>query len=166
MLTGDGEGTARRVAAAVGLDPERVMARVRPEEKADRVRALESRGRRVAMVGDGVNDAPALATATLGVAMGTGTDVARETAGVTLLRRDLRLVPEAILLGRATMSKIRQNLFWAFAYNVVLLPMAMAGLLAPWLAGAAMAFSSLSVVANSLLLRRHRGIIHERRTEG
>ena len=152
MLTGDNAQTAQVVADAVGVD--RVVAEVLPDEKAQEVVAVREAGERVAMVGDGVNDAPALAAADVGFAMATGTDVAMHTAGITLMRSDPRLVPEAILVSRATTRKIHQNLFWAFLYNTAGIPLAAAGLLSPVFAGAAMAFSSVSVVSNSLLLRR------------
>jgi Cu+-exporting ATPase len=152
MLTGDNTQTAQVVADAVGVD--RVVAEVLPDEKAQEVIAVREAGERVAMVGDGVNDAPALAAADVGFAMATGTDVAMHTAGITLMRSDPRLVPEAISVSRATTRKIHQNLFWAFVYNTAGIPLAAAGLLSPVFAGAAMAFSSVSVVSNSLLLRR------------
>ena len=161
MLTGDNETTARAIAAEAGVD--RVVADVRPGGKAAAIRALQAEGTSVAMVGDGVNDAPALASADVGIAMGTGTDVAMESAGVTLMSGDLRGLITAIALSRATMRNIRQNLFWAFAYNVILIPFA-AGILYPvngWLldpifAAAAMALSSVTVVSNALRLRRFR----------
>ncbi|TNF37285.1 MAG: HAD family hydrolase, partial [Deltaproteobacteria bacterium] len=154
MLTGDNARTARVVADAVGVD--RVVAEVLPADKAAEVARLREGGAVVAMVGDGVNDAPALAAADVGFAMSTGTDVAMETAGVTLMRAEPTLVGDAIGVSRATVSKIRQNLFWAFVYNVIGIPLAAAGLLSPVVAGAAMAASSVSVVTNALLLRRWR----------
>jgi Cu+-exporting ATPase len=139
------------VAARLGLTE--VQAGVLPEGKALAIEALCRQGR-VAMVGDGINDAPALAAADLGIAMATGTDVAMETAGIALLRGDLALVPAALDIARRTQAKIREGLFWAFAYNVIGIPLAAAGLLSPVLSGAAMALSSISVIANALLLRR------------
>ena len=159
MLTGDNRRTADAIGRAAGID--RVLADVRPDGKAAAVTAIQAEGTSVAMVGDGVNDAPALASASVGVAMGTGTDVAMESAGVTLMSGDLRSLVTAIALSRATMANIRQNLFWAFAYNVVLIPVAMGVLypftgilLDPILAAAAMALSSVTVVSNALRLRR------------
>jgi Cu+-exporting ATPase len=154
MLTGDNAGSAAAVARELGIDE--VRANVLPEAKAEAVAALKAGGVRVAMVGDGINDAPALAAADVGIAMGTGTDVAMNVAGITLMRGDPRLVADAIDVSRRTMAKIRQNLFWAFAYNVVGIPLAAFGLLNPVVAGAAMALSSVSVVSNALLLRRWR----------
>jgi Cu+-exporting ATPase len=154
LLTGDNERTAAAVAAQLGI--RRVLAGVLPEEKAAEVRRLQAQGRQVGMVGDGVNDAPALAAADVGFAMGTGADVAMETAGVTLMRGDPRLLGDAIAVSRATYRKIRQGLFWAFIYNVIGLPAAAFGILSPVIAGAAMALSSVSVVSNALLLRRWR----------
>jgi P-type Cu+ transporter len=152
MLTGDNEGSARHIAAKIGIDE--VHALVLPEGKAAIITGMRERGMRVAMVGDGINDAPALAAADIGIAMGGGTDVAMHTAGVTLMRGDPRLLMDAIDISRRTYGKIRQNLFWAFVFNVVGVPLAAFGLLNPMLAGAAMAFSSVSVVSNALLLKR------------
>jgi Cu+-exporting ATPase len=154
MLTGDNAGSAKAAAAALAIDE--VVAEVLPQDKAEAVARLKGEGRVVAMVGDGVNDAPALAAADVGIAMSTGTDVAMHAAGVTLMRGDPALVADAIDISRRTYTKIRQNLFWAFVYNLIGIPLAALGLLSPVIAGAAMAFSSVSVVSNALLLRRWR----------
>lgn len=152
LMTGDNERTALAVASQVGIS--KVIANVLPEEKAAEVKRLEQLGHKVAMVGDGINDAPALAVSDVGMSVGTGTEVAAEAADVILMRGDLNSVADAIQLSKRTMRNIKQNLFWALAYNVVGIPIAAIGLLAPWLAGAAMAFSSVSVVLNSLRLQK------------
>ena len=152
LLTGDNRRAAHAVARQLDIDE--VIAEVMPAEKVDQIKRLQGDGKVVAMVGDGVNDAAALAQADLGLAMGTGTDVAIEASDLTLVRGDLRAAPDAIRLARATLHTIKGNLFWAFAYNVAALPLAALGFLNPLIAGAAMAFSSAFVVSNSLRLRR------------
>lgn len=152
LLTGDNLGSARAVADSLGIDS--IRAEILPEDKVDEINRLKQAGERVAMVGDGLNDGPALAVADVGMAMSTGTEVAMQAAGITLMRGNPMLVADALDISRLTYRKIRQNLFWAFAYNAIGIPLAAAGLLNPMLAGAAMAFSSVSVVSNALLLRR------------
>jgi Cu+-exporting ATPase len=155
MITGDNERTARAVADQLGIDPDNVMAGVLPEDKADAVDGLQEEGRRAMMVGDGVNDAPALAAAYVGTALGSGTDVAIEAADVTLMRDDPADVLKAIRVSEGTLSKIKQNLFWALGYNTAMIPLASLGLLQPVLAAGAMALSSVSVLSNSLAFRRY-----------
>jgi Cu2+-exporting ATPase len=163
MLTGDRQETANAIANQLGIPPERAIAGVKPDGKAAAIVKLLAEGQRVAMIGDGVNDAPALASATVGIALSSGTDVAMETADIVLMRHDISDIVPAIQLSRATFSKIRQNLFWAFAYNTLAIPVAAGVLypsfgisLNPTIAGLAMALSSVSVVLSSLSLRKHK----------
>ena len=161
MITGDNERTAKAIAQQVGIDE--VLAQVLPGDKAGKIKELQEQGRKVIMVGDGINDAPALAQADVGIAIGSGTDIAKETGQIVLIKNDLRDVVTAIEIGKYTMSKIKQNLFWAFAYNIVGIPIA-AGLLyggysillSPIIAAAAMGLSSISVVSNTLLMKRYK----------
>jgi Cu+-exporting ATPase len=163
MITGDNERTARAIARKGGIKPGNVFSQVLPRQKADWVKKLQSSGKKVAMVGDGINDAPALASADIGIAMGSGTDIAMESGNIVLMKSDLRDVPRALELSKRTMAKIRQNMGWALIYNVLGIPIAAGALypftgmlLSPIIAGGAMALSSVSVVVNSLLLRNSR----------
>ncbi|MEY3883315.1 MAG: Copper-exporting P-type ATPase [Pseudomonadota bacterium] len=152
LISGDNQGSASNVAQQLGIT--QIYAQVLPEDKANILVQLKTTGGLVAMVGDGINDAPALAAADIGIAMSSGTDVAMQAAGITLMRGDPSLVADAIDISRRTYAKIRQNLFWAFVYNIVGIPLAAMGLLSPVIAGAAMALSSFSVISNALLLKR------------
>jgi Cu+-exporting ATPase len=152
MLTGDNERTAKAIGLKVGI--EKIISNVLPGDKAKVIKELQAEGKVAAMVGDGINDSPALAQADIGIAIGSGSDVAKETGGIILVRDDLRDVIKGIKLSRATMRKIKQNLFWAFIYNSIGIPLAALGFLNPMIAAAAMALSSLSVVTNSALLKR------------
>jgi P-type Cu+ transporter len=154
LLTGDNQATAQHIAKAVGIDD--VRAQVRPDQKAQAIRELKSSGIKVAMVGDGINDAPALATADMGIAIGSGSDIAKETGDIVLVSGSLTGIATSIRLSRATMRKIRQNLFLAFIYNVAAIPLAALGMLSPLIAAAAMALSDITVLGNALLLRRTR----------
>lgn len=152
MLTGDNQRTADAIAREVGVS--HVIAEVLPEQKSEQIKNLQEIDKNVAMVGDGINDAPALAVANVGMAVGTGTDIAIEAADITLMRGDLNSVADAFMMSRKTLKNIKENLFFAFIYNTIGIPIAAIGLLAPWVAGAAMAFSSVSVVLNALRLQR------------
>jgi Cu+-exporting ATPase len=154
MLTGDNPQTARYIGEQVGLAASDIVAEVLPEDKAQVVKELQTKGESVGMVGDGINDAPALALANIGIAMGSGTDIAMETADITLMNSDLLSVEKSIRLSKITLRKIKQNLFWAFLYNVIGIPFAAVGFLNPIIAGGAMAFSSVSVLLNSLSLNQ------------
>jgi Cu+-exporting ATPase len=154
LLTGDNALTAASIAKQVGIAPGNVSAEVRPEQKAEFVKQLQARGERVAFVGDGINDAPALTQADLGIAVGRASDVAREAADIILLKSEIEVVPEALGLARATLRTIKQNLFWAFFYNALGVPLAALGFLSPVLCAAAMGFSDLIVIGNALRLLR------------
>ncbi len=156
MITGDSKSVAEAVAKSIGI--KNYFAETLPEDKIKKVKELQANGLKVAMVGDGINDAPALAAADLGIAMGSGTDIAIETGDIVLTGGDIALIPEAIRLSHKTLAKIKQNLFWAFIYNIIGIPVAAFGFLNPMIAGAAMAFSSVSVVINSLSLRKYKKV--------
>ena len=156
LLTGDSSPTAFVIAKQAGIDSENVFAEVRPEQKAEMVRKLQGQGKRVAFVGDGINDAPALEQADLGIAVSRASDIARESADIILLKSEIEAVPEALGLARATLGTIKQNLFWAFFYNVIGVPLAALGLMSPILCAAAMGLSDLVVIGNALRLRRWR----------
>lgn len=164
MLTGDNEGSAKKTALLLGIDEYHF--RILPQDKARIIQDLKLKGEKVAMIGDGINDAPALAAADVGIAMGTGTDVAIQTAGITLMRGNSLLISDTLEISRKTYRKIKQNLFWAFIYNVVGIPMAAAGLLNPVIAGGAMAFSSVSVITNALLLRNWKPASQNQKMDG
>ena len=157
MISGDNRGAAVAMGLRLGMTQDEILAEVLPADKLIRIKELRNSGNVVAMVGDGVNDAPALASADVGIAMGSGTDVAMHAAGITLMRGDVALVAAALDISRRTVAKIRQNLFWAFFYNAAGIPLAALGYLNPVVAGAAMAMSSVSVITNALLLRRWKG---------
>src|SRR5699024_2795700 len=152
MLTGDNERTADAIAKQVEID--RVIAEVLPDQKSEQIKQLQAKGKKVAMVGDGINDAPALAMADIGMAVGTGTDIAIEAADITLMRCELNSVADAVMMSQKTIRNIKENLFFVFIYNTIGIPIAALGFLAPWVASAAMAFSSVSVVLNALRLQR------------
>jgi Cu+-exporting ATPase len=160
MISGDSEEAAREIARHAGIPDAHVIARVLPQKKAEVVEKMKSDNHIVAMIGDGINDAPALAFADVGIAVGTGTDIAIETSDITLIRDDLRAVPAALRLSKKTIATIKQNLFWAFIYNIIGIPLAASGMLNPVFAGAAMALSSISVVTNSLLLKRFKPFLN------
>jgi Cu+-exporting ATPase len=156
LVTGDNRATAESIAKQVGIATENVFAQVRPEEKSEFVKKLQQQGERVAFVGDGINDAPALEQADLGIAVSRASDVAREAADIILLRSEIEAVPESLGLARATLRTIKQNLFWAFFYNAVGIPLAALGFMSPILCAAAMGFSDIVVIGNALRLRRWR----------